>query len=226
MWQWWWIDHFNNSLPQRLVPALRKRKASVHLKWIWYKCSKGRGQVRCRPQERRGERRRGRLGRWAAGCRRSPPRLAGHSWDGNVSDHCIGWPGIICISLRWFGAQDVPLCCSNAVVVTLGHYNMGWVNQQKWLGPIVAHGNIGTAEALLVKPIEESVELQKRSKRCEILPLQKFLNRSWNLSWLLIVSKLTSLIKCWIVTSHSLQCLLAGSHWKVERVVAAQQLPV
>ena len=56
---------------------------------------------------------------------------------------------------------------------------------------------IGTAEALLVKPIKKSVELQKRSKRCETLPLQKFLNRSWNLSWLLIVSKLTSLNKCW-----------------------------
>ena len=41
------------------------------------------------PQERRGERHRGRLGRSVAMCRRLPPHPGGRSWDRNICDHDI-----------------------------------------------------------------------------------------------------------------------------------------
>ena len=111
------MDHLSNSLPQRLVTAFGKCKARIHLRNISSEITSNK-QTNKRPQERREECHRGRLGRSGAVCRRLPPRPGSRTWRGNIwrceftptcclELCCVAWAILSCVcDSQWY-------CCSD-----------------------------------------------------------------------------------------------------------------
>ena len=122
------MDHLSNSLPQRLVTAFGKCKARIHLRNISSEITSNK-QTNKRPQERREECHRGRLGRSGAVCRRLPPRPGSRTWRGNIwrceftptcclELCCVAWAILSCVcDSQWYCCSDPEWLCHCSIFV-------------------------------------------------------------------------------------------------------------